>query len=113
MININREMKFISTTKSSRGLHNGASKKRSQYIGVLRNGNNWQIQINLSSKKKHFGIFSNEIEAAIMQNFFSIGVNGIDVKTNFNYDTITAQGMIMNYLTNDNFSSPSDFLTKV
>eukprot|EP00344_Euplotes_crassus_P010645 CAMPEP_0197000502 /NCGR_PEP_ID=MMETSP1380-20130617/5427_1 /TAXON_ID=5936 /ORGANISM="Euplotes crassus, Strain CT5" /LENGTH=39 /DNA_ID= /DNA_START= /DNA_END= /DNA_ORIENTATION= len=35
MIDSFKEVSFSATTKSSRGLHNGTSSRRSQYIGVL------------------------------------------------------------------------------
>ncbi|CAI2366441.1 unnamed protein product [Moneuplotes crassus] len=113
MINANCEVSFIATTKSSRGLHNGASKRRSQYIGVLGNGSRWQVLINISGKKKYIGTFGDEKEAAIMHDFYSIGLNKLDAKTNFSYEGMTVQDMIMNYLTNDGCFNPSEFLTRV
>mmetsp|Transcript_11603 Transcript_11603/g.11545 ORF Transcript_11603/g.11545 Transcript_11603/m.11545 type:complete len:101 (-) Transcript_11603:177-479(-) len=47
MINSKQEVSFTKTTKSSRGLHNGTSKRRSRYIGVLGNGTSWQVLINV------------------------------------------------------------------
>mmetsp|Transcript_30492 Transcript_30492/g.29960 ORF Transcript_30492/g.29960 Transcript_30492/m.29960 type:complete len:93 (+) Transcript_30492:187-465(+) len=57
MINSFKEVSFRSATKSSRGLHNGASSRRSQYIGVLGNGKRWQVLINVASKKKYIGTY--------------------------------------------------------
>jgi len=77
---------FKASTKSSRGLHNGKSTRRSQFIGVLRNGKRWQVLINVGKKKKYIGTYAEEKEAAIVHDFYSIGLNGVGAKTNFSYD---------------------------
>mmetsp|Transcript_31313 Transcript_31313/g.35763 ORF Transcript_31313/g.35763 Transcript_31313/m.35763 type:complete len:129 (-) Transcript_31313:130-516(-) len=46
--------------------------RSSNYIGVSRNGDNWQVLINNGKFKKYIGTFSNEKEAAIAYDFYSI-----------------------------------------
>lgn len=86
LANSGKNLEFKATVKSSRGLHNGTSKRRSQYIGVLRNGQRWQVLINVGKKKKYVGTFSDEKEAAVVHDFFCIGLNGVGAKTNFTYN---------------------------
>ncbi|CAI2376452.1 unnamed protein product [Moneuplotes crassus] len=113
MVECNQEVSFTATTKSSRGLHNGTSKRRSRYIGVLGNGTRWQVLINVRGKKKYIGTFGSEKEAAIVHDFYAIGLNGLEANTNFSYDGMTVQDMIMNYFTNDSCFTPSEFATRV
>mmetsp|Transcript_17518 Transcript_17518/g.19703 ORF Transcript_17518/g.19703 Transcript_17518/m.19703 type:complete len:111 (-) Transcript_17518:199-531(-) len=44
-------------TKGNRGLHNGVSRRRSQYVGVSKNGGHWQALINVGKHKKYIGTF--------------------------------------------------------
>mmetsp|Transcript_11601 Transcript_11601/g.11543 ORF Transcript_11601/g.11543 Transcript_11601/m.11543 type:complete len:173 (+) Transcript_11601:137-655(+) len=113
MVECNQEVRFTATTKSSRGLHNGTSKRRSRYIGVLGNSTRWQVLINVRGKKKYIGTFGNEKEAAIVHDFYAIGLNGLEANTNFSYDGMTVQDMIMNYFTNENYFRASEFISRV
>ncbi|CAI2381416.1 unnamed protein product [Moneuplotes crassus] len=113
IIGSNQEVSFRATSKSSRGLHNGASRRRSRYIGLLGNGKRWQVLINVRSKKKYIGTFKCEKEAAVMHDLYSIGINGMRGKTNFNYDSSTLQDMIMDYFTNEGCFDAHKFISRV
>ena len=109
----NETVFFKATTKSSRGLHNGKSQRRSKYIGVLRNGHRWQVLINVGKKKKYIGTFGDEKAAAIVHDFFSIGLNLNSAKTNFSYDQETIVDMISNFTSNDCLFEPHLFLDRM
>lgn len=104
---------FKATIKSSRGLHNGKSQRRSKYIGVLRNGHRWQVLINVGKKKKYIGTFGDEKAAAVVHDFFSIGLNLNNAKTNFSYDQETIVDMISNFTSNDSQFEPHLFVDRV
>ena len=57
LINGNFTIVFEARSKSSKGLHNGHSNRRSRYIGVLRNRQRWQVLINEGDKKKYIGTY--------------------------------------------------------
>ena len=61
------------------------SNRRSSYIGVSKNGPNWQAMISSSKMKSYIGTYVNEIEAAEMFDLYSLLVNGFSAKTNFSY----------------------------
>ncbi|CAI2372845.1 unnamed protein product [Moneuplotes crassus] len=113
MANSFQDVSFTASIKSSRGLHNGASSRRSQYIGVLKNGRRWQVLINVASKKKYIGTYINEKEAAIMHDFYSIGLKGLRAKTNFNYDSTMIKDMICNYQSNNSKFTPCSFVHRL
>lgn len=104
---------FKATIKSSRGLHNGKSQRRSKYIGVLRNGHRWQVLINVGKKKKYIGTYGDEKAAAVVHDFFSIGLNLNCAKTNFSFDQGTIVDMIANFTANDSVFDPTPFVDRV
>mmetsp|Transcript_2087 Transcript_2087/g.2357 ORF Transcript_2087/g.2357 Transcript_2087/m.2357 type:complete len:151 (+) Transcript_2087:217-669(+) len=104
---------FEATTKSSRGLHNGKSNRRSQFIGVLRNGKRWQVLINVGKKKKYIGTYAEEKEAAVVHDFYSIGLNGLNAKTNFTLDQTIVGDMITSFSRNEEVFHPLQFIDRV
>ena len=76
---------FMHCEKSARGLHKGLSYRRSSFVGVLRNRSRWQVLINEGKRKKYIGTYWSEIEAAIAHDFYSMGINMLNAKTNFYY----------------------------
>lgn len=104
---------FKGKSKSTRGLHNGKSFRRSQFMGVSRNGSKWQTLLNLGNTKKYIDTFPDEFEAAITHDFYSIGFNGMKAKTNFTYDYAILEEMFSTYKANSNIFSPSVFVEKV
>ena len=94
----NVSFSFKHCVKSARGLHNGVSHRRSIFVGVLRNRERWQVLINEGKKKRYIGTYSTEVEAAIVNDFYSIGINFLKAKTNFHYSQELIISMIESYL---------------
>ena len=109
LIKDSKEIVFEHNDKSSRGLHNGQSNRRSQFIGVLKNGHRWQVLINVGKVKKYIGTFWDEMEAALVHDFYCIGINGKRAKTNFTYDSNMLENMITSYYNSDKVFNPSLF----
>jgi hypothetical protein len=112
-ISSQQKINLEGSEKSSRGLHNGKSKRRSRYIGVLRNGNRWQVLINVGKKKKYIGTYEKEKIAAIAHDFYSIGLNMLSAKTNFSYDESIIAEMIDSYLDSGHNFNPSAFAGRI
>lgn len=104
---------FRATLKSSRGLHNGRSERRSRYVGVLRNGTRWQVLINVDRKKRYIGTYNNEVEAAIVYDFYSLGLNGSKARTNFSYKNELLSDMIMSYYNKEKVFEAFPFIDRV
>lgn len=66
-------------------LPNGNQSRGSRYRGVSRNGNQWQVLIMVSKKKRYVGSYSNEIEAARAYDRAALQNHGSKAKTNFDY----------------------------
>jgi hypothetical protein len=45
--------------------------RRSQYIGVSKNGLNWQVLVNIGLNKHYIGTYEDEIEAAVAYDFYA------------------------------------------
>ena len=103
-------LSFKPHLKSSRGLHNGTSRRRSRFIGVLKNGFRWQVLINVGRTKKYIGTYCEENEAALVHDFYAIGLNATNAKTNFAYNEQSVTAMIHHYYENDCVFDPSQFL---
>ena len=69
----------------------------SYYIGVSKNGENWQVLINYGKFKKYIGTFSSEKQAAITYDFYSIWLHLTRAKTNFTYNSEIIREMIQSY----------------
>jgi hypothetical protein len=107
------EITFRGKCKTTRGLHNGKSFRRSQFMGVSRNGSKWQTLLNLGNTKKYIDTFHDENEAAITYDFYSIGFNGMKAKTNFTYTHSVLDEMYEAYKANSNIFNPSLFVEKI
>ena len=70
-------------SKASRCADN--SFRRSMYIGVSRNGPNWQALISINRRKTYIGTFTTQLEAARAFDKYSIILNNLTAITNFNY----------------------------
>lgn len=113
LIEKNKTISFRAHDKSSRGLHNGTSKRRSKFIGVLKNGFRWQVLINAGKSKKYIGTYCEEKEAALVHDFYAIGLNGLKANTNFTYDQQIIVDMISDYYANDKMFNPTIFADRV
>ena len=108
-----KELNFKHSEKSAKGLYHGVSSKRSKYIGVIKNRDQWQVLLNEGKVKKYIGTYATEIEAAIVSDFYSIGINGYTAKTNFSYNHNQVIEMILHFLSNDNQFDPSMFIPQM
>jgi hypothetical protein len=68
---------------------NTNSSRRSSYIGVFKNGPNWQALISIKRKKTYIGTYKTEEEAARAFDYYSILINNMVAVTNFNYSKRT------------------------
>ena len=87
--------------------------RASKYVGVSRNGSNWQVLINMHYTKKYVGTYPTEKQAAIVYDFYSIAQNGIRAKTNFTYKRELITDMIQYYMQNENEFCPESFESRV
>lgn len=69
----------------------------SKYIGVTKNGKNWQVKINKGKFKNYLGTFKGEKEAAIIHDFYRIVTELKYAKTNFTYPSYIILEMMKNY----------------
>lgn len=104
---------FKGCPKSMKGMYRNKSGRRSRFIGVSKNSQNWQVLINLGDFKKYIGTYSTEKEAAIAYDFYSIILNGYKANTNFSYNLTTVMDMINSYKANDRTFVPTDFMFRV
>jgi len=78
-----------STSKNIKQLNKitfiGKSKRSSQYRGVSKNGNQWQVLMMLKKKKSYIGSYDSEEVAGRVYDILSIKNRGIKAKTNFIY----------------------------
>lgn len=72
-------------TQTKKIQRRNVSTRRSAYIGVSRNGPNWQSMISLNKRKSYIGTYSTENEAAYAFDYYSLLIHGLSAKTNFNY----------------------------
>lgn len=87
--------------------------RSSSYIGVSKNGDNWQVLINCGKFKKYIGTFSSEKHAAITYDFYSICLHLSKAKTNFTYDSQLISEMVESYESNSKSFDASVFLNRV
>jgi hypothetical protein len=86
------------------------SKTRSSFIGVTKNGWNWQALIAINKRKTYIGTYATEQEAAIAFDFHWILLHQFAAKTNLRYTRQNLIDMISNYVENDNVFSPRSFV---
>ena len=67
---------FKARVKTTRGLHNGLSRRRSNFVGVSKSKYHYQTLITHNRTKKYIGTFLKEEEAAITYDFYALGLNG-------------------------------------
>lgn len=84
-----------------------ASRKRSKYIGVCKNGPHWQALISINKKKTYIGTYETQELAAKAYDFYCMLMQSLKAKTNFSYTKSEVESMICSYLTegkNENIS---------
>ena len=76
------------------------SNRRSVYTGVFKNGDNWQAFISIKKRKTYLGTFSNQEDAAKTFDFYSMLLNRLTAKTNFDYSKKEIMEMIEKFMLN-------------
>lgn len=74
------------------------SSRRSAYIGVSRNGPNWQSMISINKRKSYIGTYPTEMEAAVAFDLYSLLIHGLSAKTNFSYTKPQLVELLSNYI---------------
>lgn len=100
------DISIYPNNKSTRGLHNGTSFRRSKFLGVSKNNNRFQTLINVGSRKQYIGTFWDEKEAALVYDFFAIALKKTRAKTNFHHNNTTISKMIQDYYDNGRVFDP-------
>ena len=93
-------------------LRNPLLRRSSMYVGVSRNGDNWQALINDGNGKKYVGTFSTEEEAGLAYDLYALALQGTGHKTNFGYSVHTVAAMAESYLRSGGSFEPSQFLSR-
>jgi len=89
---------IFSSEKGDWNIPNYYSQRRSKFIGVSKNGKNWQVLINVGNTKKYIGTYVTQNEAAIAYDFYSFALHGSKAKTNFTYTWEKLTAMIEGFL---------------
>ena len=87
--------------------------RSSTFIGVSKNGDNWQVLINNGKFKKYIGTYSNEKIAAITYDFYAICLKLSKAKTNFLYSSELITEMIQCYNFNTKKFNASSFVNRL
>lgn len=88
----------------------GNAKRGSDYIGVTRNGDNWQVLINYNLKKTYIGTFSTPQEAAVCYDFYSLALHGNRARLNYTYKHEVIGEMVESYFKENGLMIPSKFM---
>lgn len=95
---------IIYANRKARPIVGAISNTRSQYIGVSKNGCQWQSLITIKKRKMYISNHIIEKHAALAFDFYSILANGLKAVTNFRYTKDILIEMLRIYKENgDNF----------
>lgn len=86
--------------------------KRSEYIGVSKNGKNWQALVVIDSEKVYMGSFKTQEEAALVYDLYSIIVNYKDAKANKPYTVREVQKLLYFFKKNNYKFNPTEYLNQ-
>lgn len=104
---INSSYTTLVSSKKKAGSRQGPlSNKRSSYIGVSRNGPNWQALITINKRKTYIGSYKTERQAAIAFDFYSLLLHSLAAKTNFSYSKEEIFNMLYNFRQNGDILQP-------
>lgn len=92
------ELIIGASSKYSRKTTN--SSRRSMYIGVFKNWGSWQALTSINGRKTYLKTCPTQLEAAKTYDFYSILLNWLDAKTNFDYTKAEIVNMVDNYFHN-------------
>ena len=101
-------MVLVQANKKSESKVGSVSNKRSSFIGVSRNGVNWQALITINKRKIYIGSYESEKDAAVAFDFFSILLHSFTAKVNFSYTRDKVEEMIWNYKKNRGCFRPEE-----
>jgi hypothetical protein len=87
--------------------------RSSKFIGVSRNGDNWQAMINNGGGKQYIGTYSSEKWAAIAYDFHCLTLHQCSRKTNFSYNVSIFEKIASHYFENENTLNASKFVNIV
>lgn len=71
--------------------------RSSNYRGVSKNGNKWQVFMMINKKNKYFGSYDSEEIAAYIYDIASIKKNGLKAITNFKYNSNQIDEIVTNF----------------
>ena len=101
-------MVLVQANKKAESKDGSVSNKRSSFIGVSRNGVNWQALITINKRKTYIGSYESEKDAAVAFDFFSILLHSFTAKVNFSYTRDKVEEMIWNYKKNSGCFRPEE-----
>lgn len=94
---IDNNMQLLKSCTKTVSKCSSNSARRSQYIGVFRNGPNWQALISINNKKTYIGSYSSEQEAARAFDYNSIMLHELSARTNFAYTKLEIMSLINHF----------------
>ena len=97
---------LVTAKKKAESRRGPLSNKRSEYIGVSRNGPHWQALITIKKRKTYIGSYRSERDAALAFDFYSLLLHSLTSKTNFNYTKEDIWDMISNFRENGDRFKP-------
>lgn len=99
---------LVSGKRKAESKEGPLSDTRSSFIGVSRNGLNWQALIAINKRKTYIGSYESEKDAAMAFDFYSILLHSLTAKTNFSYTKEDIINMISNYKRNNCIFYPEE-----
>lgn len=106
-IDIPEGQPLISAGKKAEPKRGPVCSTRSGFIGVTRNGPQWQSLISVGKRKTYIGSYRTERECAMAFDFHSLLLHGLTAKTNFGYTKEDIVEMIWQYRQRGDKLSPS------
>jgi len=88
--------------KPARSKNSKHPEKRSNYIGVSKNGKKWQALVVIGKHKVYLGSYKTEEQAATTFDFYSLLTQLKEVKVNRDYLTVDVINMLENFKRNNN-----------
>lgn len=85
-------------------------KQRAKYIGVSKNGKNWQSLIVINNIKVYLGTYKTQMEAAVMFDFHSILMKGDKARVNNDYTAAQVLNMVENFGENGQEFNPTQYV---
>lgn len=103
---------FKRTNKSAITPGHVPRKPRAKFIGVSKNGTNWQSLIVINNNKVYMGTMKSQVEAATIFDFYSMITHYKSAKVNFDYSARQLETMIKMFRENDDDFVASWYLSQ-